>query len=101
MSLIHKAKDVKEMKREGLACWALAVPTPEQQEVLASICEKVVSQFPVVGFNMCGVALIECETIDEAAAVPDVGIIRTKSLSTAIGYRFRRVAFKFFKQNER
>lgn len=97
MSLLKIPKSIQEQMREGLVRWALKKPDPIQDKICESICERVISTYPVIGFNTKGEALIECETIPEAVAVPDVAIIRTRDYVSPRGCNFHRVAFKFFK----
>jgi hypothetical protein len=97
MSLIRIPRNVQEMKREGLVQWALKPWDPTQDRICHSLCESAFTSYPVVGFNGKGEALIECETIDEAACVPNVEILRIRDLGKMRGFRYRRIAFKFFK----
>lgn len=97
--LINKRelKPAEEMVREGLARWSMQRYEAWRDRIMYELCEPVHSPFPVVGFNQRGQPLIECDSLPEAIAVPDVCIVRTRDLGKARGFRFQRVEVKIFK----
>jgi hypothetical protein len=106
MSRVMKIpRGIEEMQRAGLVRWALKEPNEFDQR----FCESAVSPYPVVGFDVRGIALIECETVAEAVCVPNVAIVRIRDFSLGYfpnperggTYKFQRIAVKIFKVEEK
>lgn len=79
--------------RAGLAGYKLQSTKGRE----ARFCENVVTSYRIVGFSTTGIALHECDDMEEAISVPDVAIIRIRDFLSTSGYRFARVLMKTFK----